>query len=78
MRMRPNILLMLFLLVAILLSGCGAKSAVSATATPEKPGTTPTLDLCAPEHIKDAANRLRLPKIRRASSLLPPSQVFRR
>lgn len=56
MRMRPNIRLTLFLLVAILLSGCGAKSAVSATATPEKPGTTPTLDLCAPEHIKDVAN----------------------
>ena len=54
--MRSKTLLTLFMLVAILISGCDAKSAVTASVTPEKPGTTPTMDLCAPEHIKDAAN----------------------
>jgi hypothetical protein len=54
--MRSKTLLILFLLVAILLSGCSANTVVSASATPDKPGTTPTMDLCAPDHIKDAAN----------------------
>lgn len=54
--MRSKTLFILVILVAVLLSSCGAKAAGSASATPDKPGTTPTMDLCAPEHIKDAAN----------------------
>ena len=56
MRMGSKTLIILSLLVAILLSGCGAKSAGSASVSPDKPGTTPTMNLCAPEYIKDAAN----------------------
>jgi hypothetical protein len=53
--MRSKTLFILFLLVAVLLSSCGAAPAGSPSATADKSGATPTMDLCAPEHIKDAA-----------------------
>jgi hypothetical protein len=53
--MRSKALFILFLLAAIILSSCGAKSIETVSSTPDKPGTTATMDLCAPEHVKDAA-----------------------
>jgi len=54
--MTSKALVTLFILVAIFLSSCSSKSDAPALATPVKPSTTPTTDLCAPEHIKDVAN----------------------
>ena len=59
---RLKIFFWLILLVSILLSGCGSTpTPISSTAIPPTAGPTATMDLCAPDHIKDAAqavNRL--------------------
>jgi hypothetical protein len=60
---RLRILLWVIVLASILLSACGATATTAApfTSIPPTAGPTATIDLCAPDHIKDAAqavNRL--------------------